>query len=96
MGGNEFAEQLSEHGDFHTRVSILGHVVRGGSPSARDRVLASKFGSHAVELLMQGKGGLCIGMENNQVVASDIVDTLENNRHKPDLSLYELNQHLSF
>ncbi|MGG7014011.1 UNVERIFIED_CONTAM: 6-phosphofructokinase, partial [Pseudomonas aeruginosa] len=43
MGGNEFADKLSEYGDFHTRVSILGHVVRGGSPSARDRVLASKF-----------------------------------------------------
>ena len=61
MGGNEFADKLSEYGDFHTRVSILGHVVRGGSPSARDRVLASKFGAYAVELLQQGKGGLCIG-----------------------------------
>ena len=38
MGGNEFADKLSEYGDFHTRVSILGHVVRGGSPSARDRI----------------------------------------------------------
>ena len=41
MGGNEFAEKLSEFGDYHTRVSILGHVVRGGAPSARDRVLAN-------------------------------------------------------
>ena len=79
MGGNEFADKLSEYGDFHTRVSILGHVVRGGSPSARDRVLASKFGSYAVELLKEGKGGLCIGMLDNQVVAADIIDTLENN-----------------
>ena len=55
MGGNEFADKLSEYGDFHTRVSILGHVVRGGSPSARDRVLASKFGSYAVELLKKAK-----------------------------------------
>ena len=54
MGGNEFADKLSEYGDFHTRVSILGHVVRG-SPSARDRVLASKFGSYAVELLKKAK-----------------------------------------
>ncbi len=45
MGGNEFAQKLSEFGDYHTRVSILGHVVRGGAPSARDRVLASKFGA---------------------------------------------------
>ena len=96
MGGNEFAEKLAEYGDFHTRVSVLGHVVRGGSPSARDRVLASKFGSYAVDLLLEGKGGLCIGIEENEVIASDIVETLENNKHKPDLSLYELNHQISF
>ncbi|OJG87449.1 6-phosphofructokinase [Enterococcus saccharolyticus] len=96
MGGNEFADKLNEYGDFHARVTILGHVVRGGSPSARDRVLASKFGGYAVELLQQGKGGLCVGMLDNKVVASDIIDTLENGKHKPDLSLYALNQELSF
>jgi 6-phosphofructokinase 1 len=96
MGGNEFAEELSKFGDFHTRVSILGHVVRGGSPTARDRVLASKFGAHAVELLQEGKGGLCIGLEDNKVVAADIIQTLEHNKHKPDLSLYDLNHTLSF
>ena len=74
----------------------MGHVVRGGSPSARDRVLASKFGSYAVDLLLAGKGGLCIGMENNEVTAADIVDTLENNKHKPDLTLYDLNNQISF
>lgn len=96
MGGNEFAEKLSEFGNFHVRVSILGHVVRGGAPSARDRVLASKFGAYAVELLEQGKGGLCIGMLDNKVVASEIIDTLENHKHQPDLSLYELNQEISY
>lgn len=96
MGGNEFAEKLKEYGDFHTRVSILGHVARGGSPSARDRVLASKFGGFAVELLQEGKGGRCVGIVDNEVVSSDIVDTLENGKHQPDLSLYDLNQELSF
>lgn len=96
MGGNKFAEKLSEYGDYHTRVSILGHVVRGGSPTARDRVLASKFGAHAVELLQQGKGGLCIGIRDNDIVEADIIDTLENNKHQPDLSLYDLNNSLSF
>ncbi|MBV7392458.1 MULTISPECIES: 6-phosphofructokinase [Enterococcus] len=96
MGGNEFAEELSTYGDFHTRVSILGHIVRGGSPSARDRVLASKFGAYAVELLEEGKGGLCIGMKNNEVVSADIIETLENNKHVPDLSLFDLNNTISF
>lgn len=96
MGGNEFAEKLNQFGNYHLRVSILGHVVRGGSPTARDRVLASKFGTHAVELLKEGKGGLCLGIENNEVVSREIIDTLENHRHKPDLSLYTLNQEISY
>ena len=96
MGGNDFADQLAAYGDFHARVSVLGHVVRGGTPSARDRVLASKFGAYAVELLKEEKGGLCIGMLNNEVVAASIVDTLENGKHQPDLSLYQLNQEISF
>lgn len=96
MSGNEFADKLAEHGDFHARVSVLGHIVRGGSPTARDRVLASKFGSFAVDLLKEGKGGLCIGMLNNELVAADIVETLENKKHQPDLSLYDLNHQISF
>lgn len=96
MGGNDFAEQLATYGDFHARVTVLGHVVRGGTPSARDRVLATKFGYHAVELLEQGKGGLCVGIRDDEIVASDIIDTLENGKHKPDLSLYTINQEISF
>lgn len=96
MGGQEFAEKLNAFGNFHVRVTTLGHVVRGGAPSARDRVLASKFGGYAVDLLKEGKGGLCIGILDNKVVASEIIDTLENHKHQPDLSLYELNQEISY
>ncbi|MBO0418973.1 6-phosphofructokinase [Vagococcus fluvialis] len=96
MPGSEFAKQLEVYGDFHARVSVLGHIVRGGSPTARDRVLASKFGSYAVDLLKEGKGGLCIGSLNNQLVAADIVETLETKKHQPDLSLYDLNHQISF
>ena len=96
MSGEKFSKELDTYGDFHTRVSVLGHVVRGGSPTARDRVLASKFGWTAVELLQQGKGGLCIGIKDNEIVASDIVKTLEGGKHQPDLSLYRLNNEISF
>ncbi len=96
MGGQEFADKLAEYGDYHVRVSVLGHMVRGGSPSARDRVLASKFGAKAVELLQENKGGLCLGIRGNEIVANDIIDTLENQKHKPDLSLYDLNNELSY
>ncbi|MGO3733107.1 MAG: 6-phosphofructokinase [Vagococcus sp.] len=96
MPGHQFAEELSTYGDFHARVSVLGHIVRGGSPTARDRVLASKFGSYAVDLLKEGRGGLCVGLVDNQLVATDIIETLETKKHHPDLSLYKLNHEISF
>ena len=61
MSGDELAKKLREYdSDFHTRVTVLGHVQRGGSPSARDRVLASRLGAHAVKLLKQGIGGVAV------------------------------------
>lgn len=95
MKGNDFAAELAEIENFHVRVTELGHVQRGGSPTARDRVLASTFGAKAVELLKEGKGGLCVGIVNNQIVANDIIDTLENHKHTPDLSLFDLNKQIS-
>lgn len=95
MSGNEFAKKLAEYGDFDPRVTVLGHVQRGGTPTARDRVLASKLGAYAVDLLLAGKGGLCVGIKNNEIVANDIIETLTNDKHKPDLSLYKLNQEIS-
>ncbi len=94
--GNSFAKELAEYGDFHARVTVLGHVVRGGSPTARDRVLATKFGYKAVTLLQEGKGGLCVGIRNEEIIASDIIETLEQHQHQPDLSLYTINQEISF
>lgn len=96
MSGNEFAEELEKYKNFHTRVSVLGHVQRGGSPSARDRVLGSAFGYNAVQLLEEGKGGICIGMMGNEIIVNDIVDTLENKKHIPLLSLYQINKEISF
>lgn len=95
MKGHEFASKLAEIDNFHVRVSELGHIQRGGSPTARDRVLASVFGGRAVELLKEGKGNLCIGIHNNQIVENDITDVLENFEHKPDLSLFDLNNQIS-
>jgi 6-phosphofructokinase 1 len=95
MHADEFAEELNKYGDFQTRVTVLGHVQRGGSPTARDRVMASQMGSKAVELLLEGKGGLAIGIENNKIVSHDILD-LFNAKHHAELSLYDLNSDISF
>ncbi|SDQ06432.1 6-phosphofructokinase [Carnobacterium viridans] len=96
MNGNDFADELSKHGDYQARVTVLGHVQRGGSPTARDRVLSSVFGARAVDLLKVGKGGLCIGIVDNKIVENDIVETLKTKKHMPDVSLYKLNQEISY
>lgn len=49
--------------EYDLRHSVLGHIQRGGSPSALDRIIATKMGSHAVELLMQGKSHLAVGIK---------------------------------
>lgn len=95
MDGKEFAEKLDAIDNFHVRVTVLGHVQRGGSPTARDRVLASQFGAGAVEYLKADKGGLCLGLRNEKIVAHDIVDILDNMKHKPNLDLYKLNKEIS-
>ncbi|MCP6657749.1 6-phosphofructokinase, partial [Klebsiella pneumoniae] len=68
MGAQEFVEKLSEYGDFDARGNTIAHMQRGGNPTAKDRVMASKMGAYAVELLLAGKGGLAVGIQNNQLV----------------------------
>ncbi|MCM3767212.1 MULTISPECIES: 6-phosphofructokinase [Bacillaceae] len=92
--GVEFGKLLQESTNFDTRVSVLGHMQRGGSPTAADRVLASRLGARAVELLIEGKGGRAVGLENNRLVDYDIIEALSR-KHKLDLDLYKLSQELS-
>ncbi|QBP40670.1 6-phosphofructokinase [Paenisporosarcina antarctica] len=94
MSANEFSKILKEHIDIEIRVSVLGHIQRGGTPTARDRVLASLFGARAVEMLMEGRGGLAIGMRNHQVVEYSMTEAFQGKR-KADLSMYKLSKELS-
>ena len=57
---------------YEVRVSVLGHMQRGGSPSCFDRVLASRLGVKAVELLLDGKTNLMVGLINNKVEATEL------------------------
>src|SRR5690606_673179 len=61
---------------YDIKVTILGHLQRGGAPSSFDRVLASKLGVAAVEGLMQGKYDLMAGMINNKVVYTPMVKAI--------------------
>jgi 6-phosphofructokinase 1 len=92
--GVEFAKQIKDTTNFDTRVSVLGHMQRGGSPTAFDRVLASRLGAHAVELLLEGKGGRAVGIQNNKLVDHDIIEILDR-EHTLDLDLYKLSKELS-
>jgi 6-phosphofructokinase 1 len=92
--GYEFAKQVQEATGFDTRVSVLGHIQRGGSPSASDRVLASRLGARAVELLIEGKAGRAVGMEKNQLVDYDIIEAL-GRKHTIDNDIYKLSKELS-
>ncbi|OXS80613.1 6-phosphofructokinase [Domibacillus enclensis] len=94
MTGNKFGAIIEELTGFDTRVSVLGHMQRGGTPSASDRVLASRLGAHAVELLLEGKGGRAVGIEQNQIIDYDIIEALSK-PHKVDQRMYELSQELS-
>lgn len=94
MNGNELATLIEERANIETRVSVLGHIQRGGSPTARDRVLGSLFGARAVEVLLEGTGGRAIGMKNHQVVDYDMTKAFTE-KHDADMSLYTLSKELS-
>ncbi len=92
--GVEFGKKIEEETSFETRVSVLGHIQRGGSPTAFDRVLASRLGARAVELLMEGQGGRCVGIQSNVLVDHDIIEALSKT-HSIDEKMYDLSKELS-
>lgn len=83
------AKKVSSHTDFSGRATVLGHIQRGGSPSPTDRMLASRMGEKAVDLLMEGIGGHCIGIIDNEITSMPIQEALERPR-KSRKHLYRL------
>ncbi|MDG1039202.1 MAG: 6-phosphofructokinase [Polaribacter sp.] len=73
----ELAQYVEENlPEYDVRVSILGHMQRGGAPSCFDRVLASRLGVKAVELLLDGKTNLMVGLKDNVVISTDIKEAI--------------------
>jgi len=68
----DVGKELTALTDMETRYAILGHIQRGGTPTAYDRTLASRLGSEAVKLLLEGKSARAVGIESNKVVNHDI------------------------
>lgn len=91
---NALAKKIEAKTGRETRATILGHVQRGGTPVAFDRVMASRMGVYAVELLQQGFGGRCVGMVNEKLVHHDIIDAIENMTRPFKKEIYEATQKL--
>ena len=81
-GAMGYAERVkNEYPQFDVRVSILGHLQRGGTPSAHDRVLASRVGVGAIEALVKGQRNVMVGIRNNEVVFVPFVEAID--KRKP-------------
>ena len=85
----DVGKELTALTDMETRYAILGHIQRGGTPTAYDRMLASRLGSEAVNLLLKGESAKAVGIESNKIVSYDIELVLK--QKKPiDLDLVNL------
>lgn len=71
------AKMVSEKTGFSGRATVLGHIQRGGAPSASDRMLATRMGDKAVQVLMESEGAFCVGIVNNQLLSIPISDALQ-------------------
>jgi len=86
---HEVAKRTTEETAEEVRVSVLGYIQRGGSPSALDRTLACRFGARAVELLAAGENDLMVGVLGEDLVTVPIAEAAAT-KHDIDRSMYEL------
>jgi 6-phosphofructokinase 1 len=91
----KIAEDLSNiYSEYETKVTILGHLQRGGSPSCSDRILASKLGKASIDALLKGEKHKMVGVIKNEIVLSDL-KTVIDNKNGIDESLFYLNEIIS-
>ena len=70
----------NEFPQYDVRVSILGHLQRGGSPSAHDRILASRMGAAAIDALIEGQRNVMIGIQNDEIVYVPFSKAIKNDK----------------
>lgn len=90
----ELSNFIQEKTGVESRALVLGHVQRGGSPTVRDRVVASEMGNYAVKLLMQGTGNRVVAVQKEQVLDYDIFEALHMKK-SIDLKLYDMAHEIS-
>ncbi|MED4069915.1 6-phosphofructokinase [Priestia endophytica] len=92
--GTEMGKVIQEKTGFDTKVTILGHLQRGGAPSAYDRMISSQMGAKAVDLLMKGEKGVMVGVKNGQLIYRPLEELMED-QHVINLDIYHLARSLS-
>ncbi|MFA7411408.1 MAG: 6-phosphofructokinase [Tissierellaceae bacterium] len=90
----EVAKDIQDKTSIDTRVTVLGYIQRGGNPSSYDRILASKMGNRAVELLLEGKMGRTLGVKCNEIIDLEINQALDIEK-KFNLDMYNTSKILS-
>jgi 6-phosphofructokinase 1 len=90
----ELQKEILNNAGIESRVTVLGYLQRGGVPTAVDRILASKMGAMAVNLLIEGKSNRAIGIKDNHLINIDIMEALSK-RKVFDQEMYNLSQILS-
>ena len=80
VSGYDIASEIKKKTSLEVRVTVLGHIQRGGRPTARDRILGSKFGSFAVELLLKGVKGKTVGVKADKLTAIDFKNAVDNKK----------------
>lgn len=87
--GEILAQEIEKRTGYETRVSVLGHIQRGGSPTAFDRILGTRFGAKAIDLIMEKKFGRMVALSGNKIIdvpLCDAVGTLKT----VDMELYDI------
>ncbi len=86
-GAMHFAERVKkEYPQYDVRVSILGHLQRGGSPTAHDRIIASRMGAASIDALMEGQRNVMIGINHDEIVYVPFTKAIKNDKPiKPEL-----------
>ena len=92
--GHELGQVIEERTGFETKVTILGHFQRGGSPSAYDRMMSTQMGAKAVDLFVEGVSGVMVGLKNGKLVHTPFKEALQHKR-TIDLDIYNLARSLS-
>ena len=92
---DDIAKMITDMTGLETRVAVLGHIQRGGNPTAQDRILATRLGAAAVELLTKQEYGKAVGVRDGRLIAMDLQLAIEAKKTNSVDSFYQLLRNLT-